>query len=119
MKALVTASKTLVRAQGDFTLALKADGNACFSARALAAMRRNRVEILYGAIVTNPEFADAANEDYLRFLARRPFPPRALYPTPVARKSAANLDRQCSRPLNLLRAVRLPTTKKGSRHECP
>jgi hypothetical protein len=69
----ITAAKTLVTAQRDFALALTADGNSRYSSKAMKGMRRHRVEILYGAIATNPEFAVAANKNYLLFVAKRRF----------------------------------------------
>ncbi len=70
-KDLIAATMTLVKAERDFPLALTADGNKRFTAKLLKDFRRNRVEILYGAIALEPRLVETAQRDYLRFLAKR------------------------------------------------
>jgi hypothetical protein len=70
---LVTAAKARVAADRDFDGGLKALGNARFGADALKMTRRHRVEILYGAIAHEPEFAKATQREYLLFIAKRRF----------------------------------------------
>jgi len=72
-KDIVPKAKTLVKANRNFALALKADGNSRFTSRALRHLRSNRVEILYGAIAFNRQFVEAQNLNYLLFIAKRRF----------------------------------------------
>jgi hypothetical protein len=66
-------AKTLVKANRDFSLSVKAAGNSRFTTRALAGMRRHRVEILYGAIAINREFLEPQHLKYLLLISRRRF----------------------------------------------
>jgi hypothetical protein len=70
---VVQKATAVVKANRDFPLALTADGNGRFTARALRATRLHRVEILYGAIAFNRQFVEPQHLEYLIFTAKRRF----------------------------------------------
>jgi hypothetical protein len=73
VRDVIIKSRAIAVAQRDFALALTAGDNARFSKRLLAAMRKHRVEILYGAIAHNTELAEPARLGYLLLTAKRRF----------------------------------------------
>ena len=70
---LVQKATQVVKVNRDFSLGLAANGNTRFTKRLLRNMRKQRVEILYGAIAFNPEFVEPAHLKYLLFIAKRRF----------------------------------------------
>jgi hypothetical protein len=68
VKTLLASAKTVVTAKRDFKSGVNLDKKRAATERA---WRGRRVEILYGLIAAEPKLADAANADYLDFIARR------------------------------------------------
>jgi hypothetical protein len=72
-REVLQKAKALVKANRDFTISIAANGNKRFTTKALASMRKHRVEILYGAIAFNRQFVEPQHLNYLLFIARRRF----------------------------------------------
>src|SRR5215218_6301547 len=67
-RGVVALSKGIVTSKRDFQLKIKLDKEFPGTERS---NRPRRVEVLYGLIATDPQFADVPNEAFLAFMAAR------------------------------------------------